>query len=199
MKSTKEMIEVMQAFERGEKIQTHYKLKDLEYWEDTENPEWDWHFYDYRVKPKVKESKFKEGDIIVYINKNSKSYGSIFKVISCDIDYIHCDFVKLINFNIEKGTGSYVFYEKELEHFENALNNRFLWFWILLNNEINQIEKSNIALNLSNAKKYFKENLKIKPIFELGFIDTQDEDVLKDFIEVSQNEDIGYDDNLPFN
>lgn len=199
MKSTKEMIEVMQAFERGEKIQTHYKLKDLEYWEDTENPEWDWHFYDYRVKPKVKESKFKEDDIIVYINKNSKSYGSIFKVISCDIDYIHCDFVKLINFNIEKGTGSYVFYEKELEHFENALNNRFLWFWMLLNNEINQIEKSNIALNLSSAKKYFKENLKIKPIFELGFIDTQDEDILKDFIEVSQNEDIGYDDNLPFN
>ncbi|ABS44638.1 hypothetical protein JJD26997_0295 [Campylobacter jejuni subsp. doylei 269.97] len=54
MKTLREQIEVMEAFERGEKIQANYKLKNFEYWEDTKNPIWDWHFYDYRVKPRVK-------------------------------------------------------------------------------------------------------------------------------------------------
>lgn len=34
MKTLREQIEVMEAFERGEKIQANYKLKDLEYWKD---------------------------------------------------------------------------------------------------------------------------------------------------------------------
>ncbi|QYH12691.1 hypothetical protein A0056_004345 [Campylobacter jejuni] len=54
MKTLREQIEVMEAFERGEKIQSNYKLKNLEYWEDTDNPVWDWHFYDYRVKTGAK-------------------------------------------------------------------------------------------------------------------------------------------------
>ena len=54
MKTLREQIEVMEAFERGEKIQANYKLKNFEYWEDIKNPVWDWHFYDYRVKPKIK-------------------------------------------------------------------------------------------------------------------------------------------------
>lgn len=49
-KTTKEMIEVMQAYERGEQIQF------LEYggvkWEDcVGEPYWNWGKYDYRVKP----------------------------------------------------------------------------------------------------------------------------------------------------
>ncbi|EHN6902354.1 hypothetical protein KJK83_001030 [Campylobacter jejuni] len=57
MKTLREKIQVMEAFQKGEKIQSNYKLKDLEYWEDEENPVWDWHFYDYRVKPKDKDNK----------------------------------------------------------------------------------------------------------------------------------------------
>ena len=49
MKTTKEMIEVMQAYERGEQIQ----LLNIDgKWEDKDNPAWNWAKCDYRVKPK---------------------------------------------------------------------------------------------------------------------------------------------------
>lgn len=78
MKTLREQIEVMEAFERGEKIQANYKLKDLEYWEDTKNPEWDWHCYDYRVKNEVKITQ-KEFNLIKerlkdWKNKRDLSY-----------------------------------------------------------------------------------------------------------------------------
>ncbi|HEF3689594.1 TPA: hypothetical protein SAF90_001724 [Campylobacter jejuni] len=78
MKTLREQIEVMEAFERGEKIQSNYKLKDLEYWEDTKNPEWDWHFYDYRVKTEAKMTQ-KEFNLIKerlkdWKNKRDLSY-----------------------------------------------------------------------------------------------------------------------------
>lgn len=54
MKTLREQIEVMEAFERGEKIQANYKLQKFKVWEDVKNPVWDWHCYDYRVKPCAK-------------------------------------------------------------------------------------------------------------------------------------------------
>lgn len=48
MKTTKEMIEVMQAYDRGEKIECF----NDEQWKDVNNPIWDWLHNDYRVKPK---------------------------------------------------------------------------------------------------------------------------------------------------
>ena len=51
MKTTKEMIEVMQAFERGEKIQIFIKGK----WEYNCSPLWDWVHFDYRIKPEPKK------------------------------------------------------------------------------------------------------------------------------------------------
>ena len=47
MKTTKEMIEVMQAYDRGEKIEC---FNDEE-WKYVKNPVWDWLHNDYRVKP----------------------------------------------------------------------------------------------------------------------------------------------------
>ena len=49
MKTTKEMIEVMQAYDRGEQIQL---LDRLGNWVDIDMPEWSWELRDYRVKPK---------------------------------------------------------------------------------------------------------------------------------------------------
>ena len=48
MKNTKEMIEVMQAYEMGEKIECFND--DYEQWIDVNNPIWDWLHNDYRVK-----------------------------------------------------------------------------------------------------------------------------------------------------
>lgn len=50
MKTTKEMIEVMQAYERGEQIQVKTTNKKCD-WEDVKEPYWQWNFCDYRVKP----------------------------------------------------------------------------------------------------------------------------------------------------
>jgi hypothetical protein len=51
MKTTAEMIEVMQAFERGEKIQC--RDVDEESWGDLIcAPSWEWRLLDYRIKPR---------------------------------------------------------------------------------------------------------------------------------------------------
>ena len=55
MKTTKEMIEVMQAYDRGEQIQL---LNRLGNWVDIDMPEWSWGLRDYRVKPKTKYVPF---------------------------------------------------------------------------------------------------------------------------------------------
>ena len=55
MKTTKEMIEVMQAYERGEQVQ----LLNIDgNWKDKDNPSWNWAKCDYRVKPKKKYVPF---------------------------------------------------------------------------------------------------------------------------------------------
>lgn len=50
--TTKDMIEVMQAYERGEQIEYRIKdfMRDDEWYVQKEFPEWDWKTFDYRVK-----------------------------------------------------------------------------------------------------------------------------------------------------
>lgn len=53
MKSNREKIEVMQAYERGEQIQVYNYT--FEEWQDAgEAPLWDWVNFDYRIKPKIR-------------------------------------------------------------------------------------------------------------------------------------------------
>ena len=87
MKTTKEMIEVMQAYLKGEQIEESI---DQKVWFTCE-PIWDWNNFDYRVKPKNSYVPFetadeflaaqrKHGEVIVdnvsgeksnaYVNKN---------------------------------------------------------------------------------------------------------------------------------
>lgn len=54
-KTTKEMIEVMQAFDRGETIESIQKNNFRSSWGITANPVWDWYVLDYRVAPKPKK------------------------------------------------------------------------------------------------------------------------------------------------
>lgn len=60
--TTKEMIEVMQAYERGEEIEKC--LVDCEdRWVPATSPSWNWAQTSYRIKPK--EPKFEDGDEVV--------------------------------------------------------------------------------------------------------------------------------------
>ena len=55
MKTTKEKIEVMQAYDRGEQVQ----LLNIDgNWEDKDNPAWNLAKCDYRVTPKTKYAPF---------------------------------------------------------------------------------------------------------------------------------------------
>lgn len=53
-KSTAEMIEVMQAYERGEKIEL--KMYNAKNWGPSNKPLWSWSGFDYRIaKPELKK------------------------------------------------------------------------------------------------------------------------------------------------
>ena len=73
MKTTKEKIEIMQAYERGEQIQVQHKYTNE--WKDINSPEFNWVECDYRIKPKnsdkLIESEFKDGDILFVTSLNS--------------------------------------------------------------------------------------------------------------------------------
>ena len=62
--TTKEMTEIMLAFERGEQIEKKYVRKwfDNEKWHDEPTPKWDWLHNDYRVKQKPKYVPFDTPD-----------------------------------------------------------------------------------------------------------------------------------------
>ena len=81
MKTTKEMIEVMQAYDIGDIIEERYLDESEDYWIACGKPIWDWNNFDYRVKPKTKyvpfetaeeflEAQNEHGQVIIqYVNK----------------------------------------------------------------------------------------------------------------------------------
>ena len=91
MKTTREKIEIMEAYERGEKIQIYGAIPNK--WTDMNiEPLWDWKNFDYRIKP-----KFKDGDILftesilnrIFIFKENENNESIYKYVAvpvCTVD-----------------------------------------------------------------------------------------------------------------
>ena len=122
METVHEMIQIMQAYERGEQIQILDRHKK---WEDIESPGFNWISCDYRIKPKpefrpfknaeefleaqkehgivtsTRELLFINSDNIVYVDGRSNGLGSG----KCDFD---CLFK---NFKFADGTP----YGKEVE------------------------------------------------------------------------------------
>lgn len=95
MKTTKEKIEIMQAYERGEQIQIN---NSNNMWEDIDCPEFNWIECDYQVKPKTLDkiitSEFKDGDILfiksfcnwILIYKENKNKEYIYKYVAVSPD-----------------------------------------------------------------------------------------------------------------
>ena len=87
MKTTKEKIEIMQAYERGEQIQIYGAIPNK--WTDMNiEPLWDWKNFNYRVK-----SEFHDGDILfvtslnswIFIFKESENKRYIYKYVAVPI------------------------------------------------------------------------------------------------------------------
>lgn len=60
--TTVEMIEVMQAYVRGEAIEVSDRGKND--WSEIKHPLWDWNSFEYRVKPIP--GNFKKGDRVIF-------------------------------------------------------------------------------------------------------------------------------------
>ena len=58
MKTTAEMIKIMQAFQDGKSIQVMERGDPTETWNNLIHgkPTWNWFIYDYRIKPPIKRS-----------------------------------------------------------------------------------------------------------------------------------------------
>ena len=110
MKTTKQMIEVMQAYERGEQIQIS---DDSDIWEDIESPGFDWVNCDYRVKPKKKYVPFDTAEEFLAAQRK---YGYSVFVIGRGRHYAYTNakgYIKLVGKNKKSYTISFkVFLEK---------------------------------------------------------------------------------------
>lgn len=71
MKTTKEMIDVMQAYVRGEEIEERYFDESKDYWVACGTPIWDWNNLDYRVKPKKKYVPFETAEEFLEAQRNN--------------------------------------------------------------------------------------------------------------------------------
>lgn len=63
MKTTKEMISVMTAYEEGKVIEFEDKFSDK--WRQASFPSWDWARYDYRVKEEPKYRPYKDTEELI--------------------------------------------------------------------------------------------------------------------------------------
>ena len=92
---TADYIKVMQAYVEGKQIQ----YKDDEVWIDIDDPDWDWHNWEYRIKPEPNYRPFRDSEEcwqemqkhrpFGWIkNKNNGHYAMITKV-NADFDKKH--------------------------------------------------------------------------------------------------------------
>ena len=117
--TTKEMIEVMQAYDRGEEIEIKEKGNEKEDWREVKCPFWVWENFKLRVKPKEKQPKFKVGDVLVHLEKEGQPLyrGDIYRVVSIGEKYTA----------EEEGYQ----YKGAYEHFEKIFikADDVLWYW----------------------------------------------------------------------
>ena len=66
--TTREMTDVMLAYERGEQIE--YRLIDCNTWCDNPDPKWNWSEFEYRIKPQPKRWRAEECGRYYYIGED---------------------------------------------------------------------------------------------------------------------------------
>lgn len=82
--TTREMIEVMEAFERGEAIQVKI-MGSKDKWVDLKTSCWNWFEFVYRVKPKI-DPEFELGEKVVDIREAGRMCPNIWEYGSYKLD-----------------------------------------------------------------------------------------------------------------
>ena len=70
---TADYIKVMQAYVEGKQIQ----YKDDEVWIDIDDPDWDWHSWEYRIKPEPNYRPFRDSEECWQEMQNHRPFGWI--------------------------------------------------------------------------------------------------------------------------
>ena len=70
---TADYIKVMQAYVEGKQIQ----YKDDEVWIDIDDPGWDWHNWEYRIKPEPNYRPFRDSEECWQEMQNHRPFGWI--------------------------------------------------------------------------------------------------------------------------
>lgn len=168
--TTKEMIEVMQAFERGEEIEVSCVNEDN--WVHTMLPSWNWKEYKYRIKPIFKEEKiepkFKKGDTIVHKEL-------------CDGKPLGKDNSFLVVEDINLSEEKYEIYNKRLDTFEffdiETIDEEYvniddcLWYWEYYDDNYEAFTKTDLRYNKEDCIDYLRQttsHLTPMPIYQLG-------------------------------
>lgn len=134
-----EMIEVMQAYARGEIIQLCDIKNDEENsdnWEDIKDPSWNWGYFNYRVKPAKK----------VTLDKNLNK---------CFISEQLSNIAELIDTDI-------FIYEGEYISVDDAL-----WYWEFKMSDGWHISQT--RMTRAQAQAFVGESVDIAPLYALGF------------------------------
>lgn len=167
--TTREMIEVMEAFERGEVIEA--EIRGTGMYEECVTPDWNWDYMIYRIKPKEEEkikTKFKKGDEIVHkelcngapLNKNN--------------DFLIIEDINLSENKYEvynKGIDTFEFFDiKKID--ENYINtDDCLWYWEYRDILRNSWYIHSTRLNNTSYNNLFANgdwDLSSEPIYQLG-------------------------------
>lgn len=193
----RKQIEIMEAYERGEKIQ--YRIRGKRTWGDINTPDWNWNNREYRVKPEVNSlemdsSDLKCGEFYVYTNMDSESYyGKVFRLVSIlNKNYYTFELVERPNrARIKEGgenSTSYVFFKQDISDFVNVKDDRFLWFWEAFSGSHDR----NTILERCSYKEISKLWWGVgfaRPIYALGFVlrgEKESLEVREDFFELEE-------------
>lgn len=173
--TTKEMIEVMQAFERGEEIEV--SCVDEDNWVYTRLPNWNWRYYKYRIKPKEEEIKYKEEEIE---HKFKKGDEIVHKEL-CDGKPLGKDNSFLVVEDINLSEEKYEIYNKRLDTFEffdietideNYVNiDDCLWYWEYYDDNYEAFTKTDLRYDKEDCIDYLRRTtsyLTPTPIYQLG-------------------------------
>lgn len=161
--TTKEMIEVLQAYEAGKDIEM--KENEEESWREVKCPFWVWENFKLRIKPKEKQPKFKVGDVLVRLADEGLPLASR--------DICRISSVEAKEYGIQnlcKGGGS-IFGPLERIDLFYVKTDDVLWFWEYQNvsGEWEMTNARYTKSDLSNEVLGPNERETATPLYALGF------------------------------
>lgn len=154
-KTTEQMIEVMQAYLAGKKIE--YRLKNgSTFWTDISNPIWAWDASDYRIKPEAELThNFKTGDEVIL--KFSCKGGALAQNDICKVKDVDNDSLRLDISNLPYCPNDFVKVDDALWYWEYQHKNGL---WCITSC---RFTKEGIIKHLSEYKTF-----NLAPLYALG-------------------------------